>query len=296
MGAPVGTPAREDQIQLVDGRRLAFAEWGDLTGRPVLYFHGMPHSRRFFPDPAAAETSGVRAISVDRPGVGASDPQPGHRIADWPADVTALADALGLERIGVLGWSAGVSYTLACAALIPDRLTGAAVTSSNAALAYLLDEDPEPAWLDDDDRAVIAALPQGLEAAAAVASELGDEWVRGVQTRPETIIEGTTDPGDEWFFDDPARRKAFLDAVRDAVRQGVAGIAPLWVAPLAPWGFRLEDIAMPVHLWTGANDLRTPPDQMRRLAEHIPNHTLTVWEDVGHLGIAKYMPDVLAEL
>jgi pimeloyl-ACP methyl ester carboxylesterase len=120
--------------------------------------------------------------------------------------------------------------------------------------------------------------------------------VRGVQTRPETIIEGTTDPGDEWFFDDPARRKAFLDAVRDAVRQGVAGIAPLWVAPLAPWGFRLEDIAMPVHLWTGANDLRTPPDQMRRLAEHIPNHTLTVWEDVGHLGIAKYMPDVLAEL
>src|SRR5438876_107934 len=83
----------------------------------------------------------------------------------------------------------------ACAALIPDRLTGAAVTSSNAALAYLLGEDPEPPWLDDEDRAILDALPQGLDAAARRAAELGDEWVRSLEIRPETINDGGIDPG-----------------------------------------------------------------------------------------------------
>jgi len=48
-------------------------------------------SRLLFPDPEAAADRGVRAITVDRPGMGRSDPQPGHVVGDWPADVVALA-------------------------------------------------------------------------------------------------------------------------------------------------------------------------------------------------------------
>jgi hypothetical protein len=86
MRRDVGTPERDSAIRLPDGRRHAYAEWGDPNGRPVLYFHGMPPSR-------------------------------------------------GSARFGAVGWSAGVSYALACAALIAERLTGVAVTTSNAALA-----------------------------------------------------------------------------------------------------------------------------------------------------------------
>src|SRR5436309_3076234 len=96
-------PARDSAIQLPDGRALAYAEWGDPDGRPVFYFHGMPASRLFVPDPEAAAGEHVRLIAADRPGMGGSDPQPGHVVADWPADVVALADALGLERFGVVG-------------------------------------------------------------------------------------------------------------------------------------------------------------------------------------------------
>jgi hypothetical protein len=45
MRRDVGTPGRDSAIRLPDGRRHAYAEWGDPNGRPVLYFHGMPHSR-----------------------------------------------------------------------------------------------------------------------------------------------------------------------------------------------------------------------------------------------------------
>src|SRR5204862_7693615 len=95
-------PARDDSIRLPDGRALAYAERGDLDGRPVFYFHGMPGSRLFIPDPDAARDEHVRVIAADLPGMGRSDPQPGHVDADWPAAVIALANAHRLEEcVGV---------------------------------------------------------------------------------------------------------------------------------------------------------------------------------------------------
>src|SRR5262249_11736586 len=120
-----------DQTQrLPDGRELGYAEWGDPDGAPVLYFHGTPASRLdpvCFPDAPAA--AGVRLLSLDRPGMGLSTFQRRRRIADWPADVSAFADALGLERFGVAGWSGGGPYVLACAWRLADRLTGAALAA-----------------------------------------------------------------------------------------------------------------------------------------------------------------------
>lgn len=60
-----------------DGRRLAYAEWGDPDGFPVFYFHGTPGSRLVgaFAD-EAAQARGFRLISVDRPGYGRSTFQP----------------------------------------------------------------------------------------------------------------------------------------------------------------------------------------------------------------------------
>jgi pimeloyl-ACP methyl ester carboxylesterase len=289
-------PAALGDIRLPDGRLLAYATWGDPDGRPVLFFHGMPSSRLQFPDPQAAADLHVNLISIDRPGIGHSDPQPGHRIVDWPTDVLVFADALELERFGVVGWSAGTPYALACAATIPDRMTGVGVTTSAAAFAYLYD-DPEvrDSLLDDDDRAILAALPDGRDAAEQRAADDGEEWVREVAERPEELFTDI-DVGDEWYFDDADLRQNALDAAQDALRQGAAAVAPQWVALVAPWGFRLENITIPVHFWAGAHDVTRPLALMHRLADRIPEHTFTVWDDVGHFGIAKHMREVLAEL
>jgi len=91
---------REQTITLADGRRLGFAEAGDTEGAPLLGFHGTPDSRLLFTAAGydeALRDVGVRFVGVDRPGYGLSDPKPGRGHADWPADVTALADALGLD-------------------------------------------------------------------------------------------------------------------------------------------------------------------------------------------------------
>jgi len=61
-------------ISLPDGRRLAFADYGDPQGQPLFFFHGFPGSRY---DGAytgqAAAGMGIRLIAPDRPGMGYSD-------------------------------------------------------------------------------------------------------------------------------------------------------------------------------------------------------------------------------
>ena len=95
-------------IELSDGRTLAYAEYGDPDGTPVFCFHGVIGSRLMW-SLAADEASdrGIRLVAQDRPGFGGSDFQAGRRLLDWPGDVCALADHLGVDRFGVVGFSGG---------------------------------------------------------------------------------------------------------------------------------------------------------------------------------------------
>jgi pimeloyl-ACP methyl ester carboxylesterase len=73
MPTPPSTSPRADlTLDLPSGRTLAYAEWGDPAGEPVLLLHRSPGSRLFDPGPDA--TAGVRLITADRPGFGGTDP------------------------------------------------------------------------------------------------------------------------------------------------------------------------------------------------------------------------------
>ena len=121
------------QIRLLDGRMLAYAEFGDPTGKPVFYFHGSNGSRlERHPDESIAVSLGVRIINIDRPGHGLSDFQRARKLLDWPDDVEALADSLNLDRFAAIGFSSGGPHVAACAFKIPHRLTSAGIISGVA--------------------------------------------------------------------------------------------------------------------------------------------------------------------
>ncbi|MFF0148154.1 alpha/beta fold hydrolase [Amycolatopsis sulphurea] len=104
-------------FRLADGREVAWGEFGDPTSPVVFWLHGLGNCRVSGKGMhALASDAGVRIIAPDRPGIGLSSPQPGRRILDYPADLTALADHFGLEQYQVLGISGGGPFALACAA------------------------------------------------------------------------------------------------------------------------------------------------------------------------------------
>src|SRR4029453_3352204 len=96
MTGATALPGADRVLTLRDGRALAHAEWGALQGRPLMLFHGRPGSRLFCPDEDATNAAGVRLITIDRPGYGRSDPNPGRTLLDWADDVEELTHLLEL--------------------------------------------------------------------------------------------------------------------------------------------------------------------------------------------------------
>ncbi len=119
---------------LPDGRKLSFAEYGAADGRPVLFCHGAPGSRwQVLPGMAEiAENQGLHLIVPERPGYGLSDALPGRTLTDWAGDAAALMDYLGIPQFGVLGYSLGGAYALACASALPERVSGVTLGASMA--------------------------------------------------------------------------------------------------------------------------------------------------------------------
>ncbi len=291
-------PRRDSTIKLADGRRLAYAEWGDPDGKPLFLFHGAPFSRLFCPDEPATVAAGVRVVTVDRPGIGRSDVLEARSWGDWPADVVGLADAIGIDRFAVVGWSYGGNYAAACAALIPDRLTAAGVVSTRHLSQYNVVERPGAyAELDPEDRIDCDLVQKDPVAAAEDWARRNAEWVANLRRDPESFIDMSQIPeGDKWFFADETRTRSFFAAMSEGVRQGTDGYRWEALDAWRPWGFRLDRIPMRVHLWHGEQDPRVPRSHFEFTARRIPNCVVSTWSDAGHWGIAKHWDQVLAAL
>ena len=112
-----------------------FNGWLTFTRR---FFHGLLGSRlegNF--DSQAALVHGVLFISVDRPGYGLSTYRPKRSYLDFVNDVEQLLNYLALPKVLAIGFSSGGPYALACAAKIPERLSGCSVVSSDLPYADL---------------------------------------------------------------------------------------------------------------------------------------------------------------
>jgi pimeloyl-ACP methyl ester carboxylesterase len=281
-------------VRTPDGRTLAVEESGDPAGRAVLVHNGTPNSRHLYgPHERDAAERGLRLIGYDRPGYGGSSPLPGRSVADCAADVRAICAELGIDRLAMWGISGGGPHVLACAALLPDLVTAAASLASGApygadgldyftgmgqdnvddARLYLTDEAAARAKTDEDREGFLAASPDDL--AAGLASLL--------TPTDAAVLTGEL-----------AKYLAF--SMKDGLAPGSQG----WWDDnciLDRWGFDVADIAIPVLLMHGKQDMFVPFGHGEWLAAHIPGVEARLFDDDGHLTlIENRIPEVHAWL
>jgi pimeloyl-ACP methyl ester carboxylesterase len=281
-------PRLHQTVSLPDGRTLGFAEYGDPCGRPVLFFPGTPSGRLFHhPDESIALSLGARVLALDRPGYGLSDFQPGRTLLDWPSDVTALADALGIGRFAVAGISGGAPYVAACAFTIPDRLTAAAMVSGLGPIDWQGATEGMPR-----ERRVGVRL--GRRAPWLVRPLL---WLTlNPHRNPQRFFERMRDqssPVDRAILARPEIGAMLLANWAEANRSGVRPYAWETVIFSRPWGFRLEDIAMEVRLWHGEEDASMPISVGLFLARTIPRCRSTFLPGEGHFLLFGHWGEIL---
>ncbi len=281
-----GGGARLGTARVRDGRSLAYAEWGPVDGSPLLHFHGLPDGRFGWSGGAACAERGIRLISVDRPGIGGSDQQPGRSVIDWASDVTDLANELGLDRFAVTGWSAGGAYALACAHELQSQVSSVALVSGCGRLdlpGFIEQMSSAAAWrlaarLPSAMTLVYSAMgllarrrPRGL---AMIASSGLASVDRAVVRRPEVsrrmaiaYVEAT-----------PSRGRGFTEDMQTLLR---------------PWGFDPAEIEMPVHLIHGRRDKVAPPSHAEYWIATLRSPEPSWIEGAGHFLLEDHAGQIL---
>jgi pimeloyl-ACP methyl ester carboxylesterase len=256
------------------------ADHGPSGGSPVIFHHGSPGCRLLTEEVTrAAAERGLRLISYDRPGFGESTPHPGRRVSDAAADTAAIADALGIDRFAVWGISGGGPHALACAALLPDRVTAAAVVCGVApfegdGLDFYdgMGESNRIEWsVAKDDRANLEPLVR--EACAEVLDS------------PEGVLEAwgsLLSEGDREILLG-GHGATMLASMRVALAPGIDGWLEDDIAFVEPWGFDPATIGVPVVVMHGRKDTMVPHGHGAWLAEVIPGATFKSYPDDGHL-------------
>jgi pimeloyl-ACP methyl ester carboxylesterase len=117
-------PLNTDTLRLPSGRTLEYHTYGPRTGFPILYIHGVPDSGVTLLgfETRLANRLNIRWIAPDRPGVGESTFYPNRSVLDYPADIRALIEHLGIRQFAILGTSGGTGYALACARAFPRKV------------------------------------------------------------------------------------------------------------------------------------------------------------------------------
>src|SRR5258706_3314960 len=276
-------------LRLEAGRELAYAEYGDPTGTPVIGFHGTRgSSKQISPFDAAARAEQVRLIAPDRPGYGHSTYDPHRRLVDWPRDVAELADHLGFARFGAFGVSGGGPHAAACAHALAPRLIGAAIVSGVAppdtpgGLEHMMPMNRLNFTLARQSPLLVwPAMAAMLFTLRHFPDYALDAMLRGLPEPDRRIL----------------ARRELADVLIAEARHGSPKAARAAAQDFAlfarPWRFRIEDIAVPVHVWHGDVDVNVPVSHGRAQADRIPNAKLHLCPNEGHMLFVEHGPEIL---
>lgn len=286
-------PRIDTVVKLSDGRRLAYAEYGEPTGIPVFLFHGLPGSRLawgLLPDDPIPP--GLRIVAPDRPGYGGSDPKPGRKLPDWAADVAELADALEIEKFAIVGVSGGGPGTLACAWKMPERLSAVSVVSCPA-------PTDAPGVFEGMSRTnrFFMEMAWRMPRLSTLNVRFLASVIRRNPARYLDAMKYKVHDVDKAVLAHPEIQRMLATDFAEALRSGAQGMMDDMSSNHGrPWGFSLHDIPIKVHFWICELDLSVPIAMGRYLTHAVPNCETTFVRNAGHLWVLLHLNEVLREV
>ena len=263
----------ERDVALDDGRIIHTFDSG-AGERVLLWHHGSPQTGAVLePVLRAAGERGIRCVGYGRPSYGGSSANVGRDVASAAHDVHQIVDALGIDTFAVMGASGGGPHALACAALLPERVSAAVTLAGIAPFTTEFDWFAGMAAPDD-----IRAAFEG-RAARAHRAEVGEFDPASFIAADYAALDG------EW--------KSLGEDVGRSAQWGDDGLIDDDVAFARPWGFDLAEVTVPVLVVQGGLDRVVPARHGEWLARGIHSSQLWMRPDDGHVSVLSAVPDAL---
>lgn len=280
-------------FQLSDGRNLAYSEYGDPNGVPVIHCHSVLGSRLEIAFDAAeiSKKHSVRLIVVDRPGYGASDSDPEASFTKWVNDLIQLLDYLMIETFSLTGYAMGGLFALACAHQIPHRLKHVAIVSTGIT--------PKSS---EDYKTMIPLYKMNTLLAKNIPkiySLLTGILVKGILSEPETFFEQFNeylDSADQDIMNSGEFKANMFSSLTESFRLGGKAASKEVAQFMHNWEFDISEITTPVSLWHGTSDFHVPVALGKRLSEHLNDAHLHIKEGQGHYLFYTHWNEILSEM
>jgi len=279
-------------LELKDGRKLGFAEYGVQDGIPVFHFHGSGGSRLERPANLSILTDlGIRYISIDRPGHGDSSPKQGRELLDWPEDVACIADYLAIDKFHVLGWSAGGPHALVCAYKMPERVISGAIVSGLGPA-----DRPNPYKGYKGFLKLLMILGRKIPKLVYVFRRMAAKQInKSSEKMGEKFVKSLPEV-DQKPFENSATKEMLIADIKEGYKQGGDGPARDDIIINSPWKFNIKEIQTRFDIWQGDSDVNVPVNQGKYQASLLPKNNFHLLKNRGHMLLLDEWNNVLSEL
>lgn len=273
---------------LPDGRKLHYAEYGTPAGVPVVYFHGTPgsHLEVGLVD-EELDVSGVRLISVSRPGMGRSTFQSCRRITCWPDDVAHLINAtVGPDApFGIIALSGGAPYGLAVARAMPHRVTHLALVSGHT-------PPYAPCVQPGNSDKMIELIRRRPRLGRAGLTVIDRRLNRKPDQTAQMVMKSWSDADRRLVQCNCKLYRRLIANLKMATRCGPCGVQRDIALLGSCWGFRVcEAAGIPITIWQGGCDRIVTPSMARYFHRQLPGSELFEDPRAGHVTMFKWHVD-----
>ncbi|MEU9692227.1 alpha/beta fold hydrolase [Amycolatopsis japonica] len=226
-----------------------------MNALPLVLLHAFPVDARMWDAVRAPLSERLRLITPDQRGLGRSplpetDREPD--LDDAARDVVALLDRLELDKVVLGGCSMGGYLTMAVLRLAPERVGGLVFIDTKATA-----DTPEAAQARHDVAARVEAEGAGWMPEAVTPGLLAEKARPEVVERLRELITTQPPSGIAWAARAMAARPDSLETLRSA--------------------------DVPALVVVGEEDGLTPLEAANTLVETLPDATLVVLPEAGHL-------------
>ncbi|XP_061359041.1 uncharacterized protein LOC133303179 [Gastrolobium bilobum] len=311
-------PPSAKRIVLPDGRYMAYKEQGvsaDKARFSVIAPHAFLSSRLAgIPGVKASllEDFGIHLLTYDLPGFGESDPHPKRNLESSAADMSFLADALGVNKFWVVGYSSGSMHAWAALRYIPDRVAGAAMFAPmvNPYDPIMTREERRRTWNKwTRKRKFMYFLARRFPRFLAFFYQ--QSFLSGKHGQIDRWLSLSLGKRDKALMEDPIYEEFWQRDVEESIRQGnTKSFVEEAALQVSNWGFSLSDLKLqkrrpssnvlswlksmftetedymgflgPIHIWHGMDDKVVPPSMTDFVHRVLPGAAVHKLPYEGH--------------